>query len=92
VGTVAAKPESLALYVRSMAITPQARGLGLGKLLLEQVEAFAIAQGLRRLYLSTTPFLSSAIRLYEQFGFQRTNDGPHELWGTALFTMAKTLD
>ena len=37
----------------------------------------------------TTPFLSSAIRLYEGFGFRRTNDGPQELLGTPLFTMKK---
>lgn len=90
VGTVAAKPVEDALYIRSMAITPQARGLGLGKLMLGQVEAFAIAHGLRRLYLSTTPFLLSAIRLYEQFGFRRaSDDAPLELFGTVLFTMEK---
>ena len=28
-------------------------------------------------------------RLYERFGFQRTSDEPHELFGTPLFTMEK---
>lgn len=89
VGTVAAVPKEQSLYIRSMAIRTEARGLGLGKLLLEQVENFARQQGFRRLFLSTTPFLDSAIRLYEQFGFIRVDEGPHELHGTPLFTMEK---
>ncbi|HET9221356.1 MAG TPA: GNAT family N-acetyltransferase [Roseiflexaceae bacterium] len=91
VGTVSAAPKGAACYVRSMAIVPAARGLGLGRLLLERVEAFAASQGHTYLLLSTTPFLARAIRLYEQVGFRRTADGPHDLYGTALFTMVKPL-
>jgi len=46
-------------------------------------------RGCKRLYLSTTPFLHSAIRLYERCGFRRTDEGPHDLFGTPLFTMEK---
>ena len=42
-------------------------------------------------YLSTTPFLASAIRLYEQAGFVHTSAPPYELHGTALFTMEKVV-
>jgi GNAT superfamily N-acetyltransferase len=91
VGTVSAVPKGAACYVRSMAIVPAARGLGLGRLLLQQVEEFAASQGHTYLLLSTTPFLARAIRLYEQVGFQRTADGPHDLYGTALLTMVKPL-
>jgi len=70
---------------------PAARGLGLGGLLLRTVEDFALAQSHKRLTLSTTPFLNQAIRLYERSGFQRTSEGPHELYGTPLFTMVKAL-
>jgi len=31
------------------------------------------------------------MRLYERFGFQRTEEGPHDLFGTSLFTMEKQL-
>jgi GNAT superfamily N-acetyltransferase len=79
------------LYIRGMAVLPQARGLGLGALLLKTIEDFARAHGHKRLTLSTTPFLSQAIKLYERYGFQRTADGPHELYGTPLFTMVKPL-
>ena len=89
-GSVVAKPEGI--YIRGMAVIPSARGLGIGRRLLDEIQRFAIAQGCTRLFLSTTPFLNTAIRLYEAFGFRRTNDGPHDLFGTPLFTMEKTVD
>jgi len=89
VGTVSVVPRGESLYVRGMAVLPAARGQRLGEALLSHVEEFASAQGFRRLYLSTTPFLSRAIQLYERAGFRRSDDGPHELCGTPLFTMEK---
>jgi len=91
VGTVAAVPKSESLYIRSMAILPSARGQGTGKLLLREVEVFARDDHFRRMFLSTTPFLDRAIRLYEGFGFIRSEAGPHDLFGTPLFTMEKLL-
>jgi putative acetyltransferase len=89
VGTVSVVPRGESLYIRGMAVLPSARGHRVGEALLRQVEDFASAHGHRRLYLSTTPFLSRAIRLYEHAGFRRTDEGPHELCGTPLFTMEK---
>jgi ribosomal protein S18 acetylase RimI-like enzyme len=91
VGTISAVPKNEGLYIRSMAVLPAARGRGIGYLLLQKVEEFAIEQSLHRMFLSTTPFLTGAIRLYKKFGFYRTNDSPHELFGTPLFTMVKLL-
>ncbi len=90
-GTVSVVDRVGHLYIRGMAVLPQARGLGLGALLLKTIEDFARAEGHKRLTLSTTPFLSQAIRLYERYGFERTADGPHDLYGTPLFTMVKNL-
>jgi ribosomal protein S18 acetylase RimI-like enzyme len=90
VGTVSAVRRGAGLYIRSMAVLPQARGRGIGGLLLRHAEQFAAAQGCTYALLSTTPFLTSAIRLYEAFGFQRS-DKPQDLFGTALFTMVKLL-
>jgi GNAT superfamily N-acetyltransferase len=93
VGTVSAVPQAGALYIRSMAVLPSHHGQGLGYALLQTVEHFAGTQGIRRLFLRTTPFLPGAIRLYERSGFQRNNDAPRdEFFGTPLFTMAKLLE
>lgn len=92
VGTAAAVPRGEALYIRGMAVVPAARGLGIGRLLLERSESFAAAHGYRSLVLSTTPFLTDAIHLYESYGFRRNDEGPHDLFGTPIFTMVKTLE
>jgi ribosomal protein S18 acetylase RimI-like enzyme len=89
VGTVSVVARGESLYVRGMAVSPAARGRRLGEALLQQVEEFAATQGCGRLWLSTTPFLSRAIQLYERAGFRRSDEGPHELCGTQLFTMEK---
>ena len=91
VGTVSAVARGESLYVRGMGVLPAARGRRAGEALLREVEEFAAARGHARLYLSTTPFLSRAIRLYERAGFTRTDEGPHDLHGTPLFTMEKTV-
>lgn len=91
VGTASAVLRVDELYVRGMAVLPLARGLHIGEHLLEELENFALAHNCRRMVLSTTPFLLRAIRLYERTGFTRTTEGPHHLFGTPLFSMAKEL-
>ena len=92
VGTVAAVPKSSGLYVRSMAVLPAARGQGIAGGLLKEIETFAIRHHHTNLLLSTTPFLKEAIHLYENFGFQRSDEGKHDLFGTPLFTMIKQVE
>jgi ribosomal protein S18 acetylase RimI-like enzyme len=92
VGTVSAVLRGeRALYIRGMAVLPQARGQGIGNLLFELIYEYAKEHGCTKLVLSTTPFLDRAIRLYEKLGFVRTGEGPHDLHGTPLFTMEKAV-
>jgi GNAT superfamily N-acetyltransferase len=91
IGTVSAVPKGDSLYVRSMAVLPEARGHRIGERSLDQIEIYAREHGLVRLYLSTTPFLDRAIRLYENYGFRRMSSGPQDLFGTPLFAMEKVL-
>jgi GNAT superfamily N-acetyltransferase len=91
VGTVSGVPVGNALLVRSLAVLPSERGQGTGELLLDQVENYAYENGYTRLVLSTTPFLTPAIRLHEQFGFRRSSEGPSDRLGTPIFTMVKEL-
>jgi GNAT superfamily N-acetyltransferase len=90
VGTVSAYLEGAALHIRSMAVHPKLRGHGIGKMLLARVEHFARTKGCQGLMLNTTPFLTRAIRLYEDFGFRFS--GTERKWcGTQLRTMAKEI-
>ena len=89
VGTVAVVSREQECYIRGMGVLPGARARGAGRQLLAAVEAFALESGAERMFLSTTPFLHRAIQLYERNGFRRTPQGPHDLWGTPLFTMVK---
>ena len=91
VGTVSAVLKDQGLYIRGMAVDPLARGKGIGRKLLDGAEAFAVQGKCKRLFLSTTSFLSRAIKLYEDYGFCRSNEGPDNLFGTPLFAMVKHL-
>lgn len=91
VGTVAAVPKNEGLYIRSMAVLPEERGSGIGVRLLETVEQFAREQHFKCMFLSTTPFLLAAIRLYGNFGFHRKDEIPGGLFSTPLFRMEKEL-
>jgi len=89
VGTVSAVLRDGAVYVRSMAVAPGARGQRVGHRLMDEPFQLAVERKATRLFLSTTPFLFSAIRLYESLGFRRTGEPPHDLHGTPLVTMAR---
>ncbi len=91
VGTLSSVARGEALYLRGMAVDPTARGAGIGRQLLERAEEYAIRNGFERLFLSTTPFLESAIQLYERYGFSRSDKKPDDLFGTPLFTMVKNV-
>ncbi|HSQ23720.1 MAG TPA: GNAT family N-acetyltransferase [Pyrinomonadaceae bacterium] len=91
VGTVAIVTKGESLYIRGMAVRPSNRGQHIGDQLLTDVEDFAVRHGIWRLFLSTTPFLTRAIRLYERFGFHRIDEKPQALFGTPLFRMEKLL-
>ena len=92
-GTAAAVlKDEKGLYVRGVAVVPSMRGRGIAELLMNEVESFARQNGCARMFLTTTPFLTSAIRLYERFGFTRVPDGTADLFGTPLIKMEKNLD
>jgi DNA-binding MarR family transcriptional regulator/GNAT superfamily N-acetyltransferase len=66
--------------LKRMWVDPSARGLGLGRRLLGELEARARAEGVRILHLETNRTLTEAIRLYRQNGFvevPRFNDEPY---------------
>jgi len=52
-----------------MYLIPEARGTGLGKLLIEQCIDAAKKRGFKKIYLETMPELRKAMHVYEKFGF-----------------------
>jgi putative acetyltransferase len=52
-----------------MYLLPEARGLGLGKMLIEKALSFAKESGFRFVYIETMPELKKAVKVYEKFGF-----------------------
>lgn len=89
VGTCSAKRLKDALYLRGMAVSPRVRGKGIGQMLLSTAEKFAEDIGHRRVRLSTTPFLTAAIALYERCGYVR--DGERAWLGVTLIDMHREL-
>ena len=58
-----------------MYLLPEARGLGLGRILIEKCIEAAAENGFKKIYLETMPELKQALHVYEKFGFNYLN-GP----------------
>ncbi|MBE9029978.1 GNAT family N-acetyltransferase [filamentous cyanobacterium LEGE 11480] len=59
-----------AVEIRKMYLLPAARGQGLGRFLLAQLEQTIVAAGYREIWIETATVLRAAVRLYEQSGYQ----------------------
>lgn len=62
--------ENVYCELQKMYFAPEARGLGLGKQIIEKCFVFAKEQGFKFCYLETLPFMENARKLYEKMGFQ----------------------
>jgi ribosomal protein S18 acetylase RimI-like enzyme len=63
-----------------MWVTDEVRGLGIGRRMLESLEAEALGLGLRTVRLETNRALTEAISLYRSAGYRevsRFNDDPY---------------
>ena len=73
VGTSAYYPVSRgekAVEIRKMYLLPSARGQGLGRFLLQQLETAIATRGFRTIWIETASVLKEAVQLYEQRGYQ----------------------
>lgn len=61
--------------LQKMYLIAEARGLGLGRLLIERCLEMARRQGFRQCYLETMPELENALKVYAHLGF-RYLEGP----------------
>ena len=70
-GTVALKHEGDGVYeLTKMAVSPEARGQGLGRALMVSALARFHALGGRELFLESSSLLATALALYESVGFE----------------------
>ena len=53
-----------------MYLVPKARGLGLGRILIEKCLQQAKDLGYKQIYLESMPELKQALKVYEKFGFE----------------------
>jgi DNA-binding MarR family transcriptional regulator/ribosomal protein S18 acetylase RimI-like enzyme len=70
--------------LRLLYVEPKARGLGIGKLLVEQVVRFARDKGYHRIRLWTQESLVAARKIYAAAGFRLTESKPHRSFGKDL--------
>jgi GNAT superfamily N-acetyltransferase len=70
--------------LRWMLLTPDLRGQGLGRFLVQEALEFCQAQGYASVFLWTVSLLAPATRLYQSVGFQLTGQKTHRIWGAEL--------
>jgi ribosomal protein S18 acetylase RimI-like enzyme len=74
-------------------LSPTLRGQGIGERLLNATMQLAVAQGGRRLYIETSPYLTAALSLYHKLGFAENGSMPDYFGpGTDLLLLSRSLE
>lgn len=85
VGMIAiVKADESTAQLRWFLIEPEARGLGLGYMLMNTVMDFCLEKGYKHIFLWTVSILGAARKLYKSFGFKLTETKTNDSWGKEL--------
>jgi GNAT superfamily N-acetyltransferase len=85
VGCIAiVRSEEGVAQLRWFLLTPETRGKDLGKHLMSEAVEFSRKSGYRQIILWTFSELETAIALYRRWGFEKTYEKAHHVWGRDL--------
>lgn len=70
--------------LRWFLVDPSARGMGLGKKLLNEAVEFSRRADYESIFLRTVSALTAAARLYRSVGFEKVEQQPRRLWGVEV--------
>lgn len=85
------KTETIA-QLRLLLVESTARGLGIGKRLVQECTRFARQRGYSKITLWTNSILDTARHIYQQEGYRLIHEAPHSLFGEGLIAQDWELD
>lgn len=91
-GCVHLAKENERCYLGMLTVDPHLQSRGLGKLLLQEAEAFAQFWDCTKIYMTVIASRSELIAWYERHGYQRTTETKKFPYGDERFGIPKTQD